>query len=273
MLEEFGKKLSELGEAMSKDGKPLVIFVDELDRCRPDYAVELLERIKHLFAVENLLVVLSVDTQKLGHAASQVIGFSPEDTDGYLRRFIDLDYRLPTPNLDKLIRSKLKTFDLPEGYVQQRTSEQIAQLASLRGNSMRDVLLVIQRFTATAKSFPNKHQAFKQFLLIALIESHHDNETFAKVMIDPNLANERIRELKQWRDAKRGEATAREWCTRDYVLKTYGGWLIDFENKVLTDEEKQKMMQWFSQATQHDGSPQEFRPVLLRLINYAESFS
>ncbi|WP_419182173.1 P-loop NTPase fold protein [Pantoea ananatis] len=34
---------------------PLFVFVDELDRCRPTYAIEMLETIKHLFSIENVV--------------------------------------------------------------------------------------------------------------------------------------------------------------------------------------------------------------------------
>jgi predicted KAP-like P-loop ATPase len=55
-------------------GKPIVIFVDELDRCRPPYAISLLERIKHLFDIEGLVFVLSLDKEQLGHSIGAVYG-------------------------------------------------------------------------------------------------------------------------------------------------------------------------------------------------------
>ncbi|MEM9420410.1 MAG: P-loop NTPase fold protein, partial [Planctomycetota bacterium] len=116
LLDEFSEKLSELGQTLGEDGKPLVILIDELDRCRPDYAIELLERIKHLFAVPNLLIVLSVDIENLGESASQVIGFSTKNATGYLRRFIDIDYRLPLSLASRIIDTKLREADLPEGF-------------------------------------------------------------------------------------------------------------------------------------------------------------
>ena len=46
-------------------GNRLVVFIDELDRCRPDYAVNLLERIKHYFSNENVTYVFSVNIDEL----------------------------------------------------------------------------------------------------------------------------------------------------------------------------------------------------------------
>lgn len=86
-LEQFVEKITE-GEA------PLIIFVDELDRCRPSYAVELLERIKHLFGVENIVFVLSVDLRQLKYAVESIYG-SGVQSEGYLRRFFDIVIDLP----------------------------------------------------------------------------------------------------------------------------------------------------------------------------------
>lgn len=75
----------------------IVIFVDELERCRPTYAVELLEIIKHLFNVPNVIFVLATDRQQLKHTISKLYGENM-DGEGYLRRFIDLELHLPTPD-------------------------------------------------------------------------------------------------------------------------------------------------------------------------------
>lgn len=73
--------------------KPLVIFVDELDRCRPDYAIKLLERIKHLFNVDKIVFVLGIDKEALSNSIKTIYG-EKTDTNGYLTRFIDLEFRL-----------------------------------------------------------------------------------------------------------------------------------------------------------------------------------
>ncbi|RYZ83782.1 MAG: hypothetical protein EOP04_19295, partial [Proteobacteria bacterium] len=71
------------------DGKPLIFFIDELDRCRPTYAVEVLEQIKHLFAVSGIVFVLSIDKNHLASAVKGVYGSESINTNEYLRRFID----------------------------------------------------------------------------------------------------------------------------------------------------------------------------------------
>jgi predicted KAP-like P-loop ATPase len=67
-IQDFRETLKELAEKVtSGDNKPkqLVFFVDELDRCRPDFAMTLLERMKHLFNVEKVVFFLTLDSEQL----------------------------------------------------------------------------------------------------------------------------------------------------------------------------------------------------------------
>lgn len=105
-LEKFRAALAELVAELSEvdpgdPPKKVVLFVDELDRCRPLYAVELLERVKHLFEVPGVVFVLGLDSEQLAHSITVVNGAS-FDAPGYLRRFLDLQWRLPDPPEDKI---------------------------------------------------------------------------------------------------------------------------------------------------------------------------
>lgn len=97
-LGNFKKTLSELARSYANGNKdtPLVIFIDELDRCRPNFAIQVLEKAKHLFNVDNIIFVLAADKSQLAHSIRAVYG-QGLDVNGYLRRFIDFDYLLPSP--------------------------------------------------------------------------------------------------------------------------------------------------------------------------------
>lgn len=77
------------------EGKPLVFLVDELDRCRPNYAVEVLEQVKHFFNVSGIVFVLTIDKTQLGNAIRGFYGSDRIDANEYLRRFIDIEYSIP----------------------------------------------------------------------------------------------------------------------------------------------------------------------------------
>ena len=85
-------------EAVASAGEgPLVVFVDELDRCRPPYALSLLETVRHLFAADGVMVVLAINRTELRHSVESVYG-NDFDADWYLRRFSDLHISLPPPD-------------------------------------------------------------------------------------------------------------------------------------------------------------------------------
>lgn len=76
---------------------PVFILVDELDRCRPDFAVQYLETIKHVFDVEGLVFVLAVDLLQLENSARALFGENlnfPE----YYRKFSHRNICLPSPD-------------------------------------------------------------------------------------------------------------------------------------------------------------------------------
>lgn len=86
-----------LDKLLEERGDRLVIFIDELDRCSPEYAVKLLERIKHYFNNDRITFVFSVNLEQLQHTIKSHYGASFEAS-RYLDRFFDLRLSLPAPN-------------------------------------------------------------------------------------------------------------------------------------------------------------------------------
>jgi hypothetical protein len=108
LIENYSSEKNVL-ENIDED-KPFVIFIDELDRCRPLCAIELLERIKHVFGIENLIFVLSIDKKQLVESIKSQYGNINADV--YLKRFIDLEYNLTNINVDKFCESKYRQFNI-----------------------------------------------------------------------------------------------------------------------------------------------------------------
>ena len=99
-LEDFRKQLSALGSAVRKNqGFPLLIVVDELDRCRPDFALSLIERIKHLFSAQDVSFLLLSNTAQLQNYAKALYG-ADMDAANYLRKFFTLSAELPKDRRD-----------------------------------------------------------------------------------------------------------------------------------------------------------------------------
>jgi len=94
----FRENLSKLIADIDSDNElPLFIFVDELDRCRPDFSIRFLEIVKHLFGVHNVCFVIATDTTQLSASIKALYGES-FDSYRYLHRFFDQEFSLPEPN-------------------------------------------------------------------------------------------------------------------------------------------------------------------------------
>lgn len=124
-LEKFRVEVEKAIKQLQAAGKKetLVFFIDELDRCRPTFAIEMLERIKHLFDVPNIVFVLSVDKSQLEASTAAVYGEkinAPE----YLRRFIDIEYALPLARGKKFTEALFVRFNLDAVFAE-RTHEQL----------------------------------------------------------------------------------------------------------------------------------------------------
>ncbi len=75
---------------------PMLLIIDELDRCRPDHAIRTLERIKHYFDVPGISFLIATDQGNLPAAVKSVYGFHV-DGELYLRKFFDYEFHLHPP--------------------------------------------------------------------------------------------------------------------------------------------------------------------------------
>lgn len=87
-------------------GNRLVFFVDELDRCKPDYAIHFMERIKHYFDDDRVTFVFSVSLSQLQAVVKNYYGAEFNAT-RYLDKFFDLRVSLPPPDMERYMQSRL----------------------------------------------------------------------------------------------------------------------------------------------------------------------
>lgn len=101
-FKELKRKFVESLEKCLENQPQMVIAIDELDRCRPDYAIRTLEIIKHFFNIKGIKFILAVDKKQLANTVKALYGQDAE-TDCYLRKFVDIEYNLPEPNKKEFI--------------------------------------------------------------------------------------------------------------------------------------------------------------------------
>lgn len=171
-VQAFKSSLQDTANSLadSKNGKPLVVIIDELDRCRPSYAIELLEVAKHLFTVEHIIFVLAVNRSELEHSICALYG-SGFDAQGYLRRFFDIDLKLPEAERKPFIEGLLKTIKIGDYFA--RTKDPAA------GQEYGDIKpLLLAFFDAPDLSLRRIAQAIHRLgLVFASLRS--DQQSFA----------------------------------------------------------------------------------------------
>ncbi|WP_165741829.1 P-loop NTPase fold protein, partial [Pseudoalteromonas sp. Z1A6] len=101
---------------------PIFIFIDELDRCRPSYAVEMLETIKHIFDVKGIVFVVATDTEQLQHTIKSIYG-EGFDAKIYLGRFFNSRYSLKRPALKDFLSVHSDTIKFGSEYLESKKIE------------------------------------------------------------------------------------------------------------------------------------------------------
>ncbi len=171
---EFRARLKDMANTLRESqGHPLIVIVDELDRCRPSYAVELLEVAKHLFGVDHIVFVLAVNRIQLTHSIKALYG-SEFDAAGYLRRFFDVDFRLPDPDRIQFIDTML------EGVKVGKKARKMLQSVFAEAKiSLRQMGQAIRRLSLVTASFGNdEHLAL--VAVVALVLRTLDSDLYRR---------------------------------------------------------------------------------------------
>lgn len=109
-IEKVRKKLEKIAEK-----RTIVLFVDELDRCIPQYAIKVLERLHHIFyGLNNVVVIMAIDRNQLEHSVEEMFGARKDessiDIEKYLKKFIDFSMVLDNGMINESYWVKYKVY-------------------------------------------------------------------------------------------------------------------------------------------------------------------
>jgi hypothetical protein len=241
----FKKSIAELaGSIRTATGHPLVIFIDELDRCRPDFAVRMLERMKHFFDVPSLVFVLLLNKAQLEGAVNGVYG-AAIDAESYLRKFIHLTFELPIRLSTKdESRSELRTF---VGYLAgkihlgenqalvQPCAQTLSELAPTFGMSLRDVERCFTVFVVSALNAKIGAHLVPFFTFIIVLKT-----------VYPSIYEGLIQKRREARQAV-GDllSVAAERGLKDFQVQAFDGMLAGYMGVEVSDEFKRYFQQVF----------------------------
>lgn len=139
----YNNAIKEYKQALKQfcEDKKVVLLIDELDRCLPEYQIKTLEVLHHFFDIPNLIVVIAMDKSQLEYSIKNIFGESL-DIIGYLNKFINHEVQLPKGSTKTYINSLLSKFDLDEFY----KKDILAILCNLN-LSLRDIQQIINEFS------------------------------------------------------------------------------------------------------------------------------
>lgn len=178
----FLTRLQEMASSLARSTKhPLMIVIDELDRCRPSYAVALIEVAKHLFGANHVVFVLAVNRTQLAHSIKALYG-DEFDAAGYLRRFFDIDFRLPDPDRTRFVQDLLNRIQIAH------SCDLLKEFFGSSDFSLRQVDQVICRFGLAAAS---SGKYFLMTIEMALIVRTVDTDLY-KQFVQGDLPDEEL---------------------------------------------------------------------------------
>jgi hypothetical protein len=169
----FIDELTSLVAKLEENEKlPIFVFIDELDRCRPTFAIELLERVKHLFGVDGMKFVISTHAMQLSHSIRGVYG---EQFDGqtYLQRFFDETFTLPQPDAHQFAKALFAGLEWgrlsASWHVHEMPAQTFAEIATRLRLTLRQQLQVYHRVMAVVDNISASPEMKLHFELICLL--------------------------------------------------------------------------------------------------------
>jgi uncharacterized protein YjbI with pentapeptide repeats len=183
-LEEYVKEF--------RDGvstRRIIIFVDDLDRCLPEKALELLESIKAFFDVEGIIYVIGMDPMCIDSIINVKYG-KESKIDGikYLQKVVQLPYTIPLwnpPSLSNTITSMIKQTHLPKNVIEKVLDTKMLDLI-IKATELnpRDVKRFINSIVISHEIYGQKINDIEKIIVIQAFYFHGDKWIeFLKLLI------------------------------------------------------------------------------------------
>ena len=129
---------------------PAYIFIDELDRCKPTYAVEMLEAIKHVFDIPGLVFIVATNTKELQHTIKAVYG-QGFNAESYLNRFFDSRYFIRTSLSKELLLTHCDTNFLESNFLFERELQLFPFVEDVKEKFLKFAVSLFNAFEITPR--------------------------------------------------------------------------------------------------------------------------
>lgn len=181
---KYQNALIEFAAATSEKDKPLVFIIDELDRCTPSYAVEVLEKIKHLFSIPNIVFCLAIDKGQLKKTIQGHYGAFDFNAEEYLRRFFDIELDLPPIQYQDFAFLLATHFELKSYFQSDEDLNDFIQISAESAEKQHLTLRQLEKYFAYAKLVFSCYKTDKVAWLVAVFLILHKfcNEFFNQII-------------------------------------------------------------------------------------------
>lgn len=183
-VQELPAQIDEIRDALlnGSNNKRIVIVIDELDRCHPEYAIALLESMKLVFGRDGFVFILMANPYYLETVASHRFGIGKND-ELYLEKFIDMRLLLRAP-FDSILNStqdmiRSVPLNIPYGnsefFGPDAAAELIPDILAVRSLSYRQIKRIIDRIELVARCYFEKPIDLPLLVLLAFDDAISSN--------------------------------------------------------------------------------------------------
>ena len=181
-IKETFKKI--IDNLLIENKNRLLIIIDEIDRCKPTFAIDLLENIKHFYDDNRIIFLVTTNNKALASSVCKIYG---EKYDGalYLDRIFDINLELPSNYIQDYINA------IDDGNSNSNYHFKVCrELAKENKMTMREY----NRYLNSMESIKNN-----------LIEGYSYLSLFANYIIIPLSMSLRIKDKNRYYNFIRGE--------------------------------------------------------------------
>jgi len=148
--------------------KKIIFLIDELDRCKPTFAIETLEVMKHLFNIPNYIFIISVDLIQLSHSVKTVYG-QEMNSEGYLYRFFDYKFKIPQPYIKDYLNQIIDDMEIK---VQNNFVSHLSIIISKLEMKLRDIIVFCKHLKILTKFHYNNyvnHDSYMSYIFLVIL--------------------------------------------------------------------------------------------------------
>lgn len=176
---ELPTQIDALRDALTdqSENNRVIVLIDELDRCHPEYAISLLEAMKLVFGRDGFVFFLMVNPTYLESIAHHRFGIKPVD-ELYLDKFVDLRLRLGAPTNRKADAARdlmkeitvTRPFGLSEDFTVEAASDLVASIIGQREFSFRQIKRIIERVDLATRCYRDQRIDLPLLVFLAFQE-------------------------------------------------------------------------------------------------------